>query len=172
MGGIHFRINVAVDSKNIRATIVIDIDKHGPPSQIMRVEAEANVEDCCGERAIAIIAIERRGIVGKIRLENVGAAVVIVVSDSRTHAGLFASILIEGHAGLRGDVDEGSIFLVVIKNAGGAVAGHVDVGPAIVIVVESGNAEAIVAVRFFDAAGLAYVSELSTAEIVIKNIGR
>ena len=85
---------------------------------------------------------------------------------------MLAPVSIEGHARNRSHIDERSIFLVVIKNARRAIAGHIDIGPAIVVVVERRNAETVVPVSFFNPARFAYVRELSAAEIVIENVGR
>ena len=57
------------------------------------------------------------------------------------HASLLASVFVEGGAGEDGYVGEGSVVIVAVENAGGAVAGDVDVGPAVVVEVEGGDAE-------------------------------
>ena len=68
-------------------------------------------------------------------------------------------------------------MVVAVKDGGGGVAGDVDVGPAVLVVVEGGDGEAVVAVGALEAAGFADVFELtgssaSAAEIVIDHVGR
>ena len=60
----------------------------------------------------------------------------------------------------------------MIKNAGSAVAGDVDVGPAVVVEVESGNAEGVVAGGLIDVRFRGDVFEFSVSQIVIKNVFR
>ncbi len=63
-------------------------------------------------------------------------------------------------------------MVVAIEDGGGGVAGDVDIGPAVVVVVERGDGEAVVAVGVLEAAGFADVFELSPAEVVVENVRR
>src|SRR4029077_1365188 len=65
---------------------------------------------------------------------------------------------------------ERAVVIVAIENAGSAVAGDKDVGPAVFVEVERGDAEAVVAVGFVDVSGLGDVLEGAVAAIVIKEI--
>src|SRR5438105_3142395 len=172
MGGIDFRIDVPIHRKDVEAAIVINIHKHRPPSQKAGVEAQACFRDRGGKCSISIVAIKGRGVVREVGFENIRAAVVVVVADGRTHTGLLTAIFIESNAHFGSDVNESSIFQVVIKNAWRTVASDIDIRPAIVIVVQSGDAQAVVRVSFLDSTRLAYVLKLSVSEIVIKNIWR
>src|SRR5260370_32947912 len=58
----------------------------------------------------------------------------------------------------------------MVKNARCAVASHVDVRPAVVVIIERRNAEAIVARRAVDAGRRSYVLEAALAEIAIEDI--
>ena len=116
--------------------------------------------------------IERGCVVRKISFENVRLAIVVIVADSRTHAGLLAAIFVEGNTDFGRHVSKSPIFQIVIQNAGRAVARDIDVRPTVIVVVESGDAQAIMAVRFLNAARFADIFELSSAQIVIENVRR
>src|SRR5260370_24257847 len=58
----------------------------------------------------------------------------------------------------------------MVKNARCAVASHVDVRPAVVVIIERRKAEAIVARRAVDAGRRSYVLEAALAEIAIEDI--
>jgi hypothetical protein len=60
--------------------------------------------------------------------------------------------------------------VVTVKDRWSGVAGDVDIGPAIVVVVERGDRETVVAVGTLEAAGPADIFELSAAQVVIQNI--
>ncbi len=48
-------------------------------------------------------------------------------------------------------------MIVAVEDGGGGVAGDVDIGPAVFVVVKGGDGEAVVAVGVLDAAGFADV---------------
>ncbi len=62
-------------------------------------------------------------------------------------------------------------MVVAIEDGWCGVAGDVDIGPAVVVVVERGDGEAVVTVGVLEAAGFADVFEFAAAEVVIKDIG-
>src|ERR1700739_4547913 len=106
--------------------MVVRIQKHGSPSQVLRVD-----DHPCGERLGAggsggMIAIKGSRIVREVGLGDVQVTVPIVIPDGRTHAGLFPAIFIEGNAGIGGSVREGSVTVVVIENRRRRIAGYVD----------------------------------------------
>src|SRR5690348_12170805 len=105
------------------------------------MQAETGGEGRVGERAVAVVVVEGGGVVGEIGFEDVEIAVAIVVGHGRAHAGLGAPVLVEGGAGHHGHVGKGAIVVVVVENAGRAVASDINVRPAIVVVVQSGDAE-------------------------------
>src|SRR6185437_10984496 len=59
-----------------------------------------------------------------------------------------------------------------VENAGRAVAGHVDIGPAVIVVVQSGNAERVVAGGPVNVRLGADVFESAIAAIMVENIFR
>ncbi len=115
---------------------------------------------------------QRRGVVGEVGLEDVEAAVAVVVGHRRAHSRLRAAVFIERSAGYHGHVGEGSVAVVVVQNARRTVARDEDVGPAVVVVVERGDAERIVAAGLVDVGFRGDIFEGAVAAIVVKNVFR
>ena len=70
-------------------------------------------------------------------------SIAVIIRGSGAHAGLLASVLIEGDAGVCANVDKGTIMVVAIKDGGSGIAGDINIGPAIFIEVESRDRKAI-----------------------------
>src|SRR5690348_7283534 len=157
MSGVHLGINMAIHGKNVRTSVVIEVNEHRSPSKVASVQAKSGVEDGGGKCAVSAVVIERRCVVGEIRFEDIRAAVAVIVVDGGAHACLLAPILVKCSAAFGGDVGKGAVFLIVVKNARRAVTCNVDIGPTIVVVIERRNAETVVAISFIDATGLADV---------------
>src|SRR5205807_480188 len=87
------------------------------------------------------ILIQRRSVLGEMGFEDIQAAVCIEVADSNTHAGLLAAIVVYGQASLQPLFGERAVAPVVEQQAGGGVAGHVDLLPAIAIQVARNGAQ-------------------------------
>ena len=169
---VHFGINVAVDKQQIGPAIVVKIQKHRAPAEILGVQTEAGGESHIVKVAIAIVAIERGSVVGEIGFENIELAVAVEIGDGRAHAGLLRAIFVEGRAGNDGDIGKRAIVIVVIENAGSAVAGDVDIRPAVIIEVESGDAESVVSGGLVDVRLGGDVFKFAVASIVVQNIFR
>src|SRR5216683_2966269 len=172
MLAIHFRVDVAVGEEQIGPAVVVEIEKRDAPAEVLRVEPESRGKGFVVEGAVAIVAVERGGIVGEIGFEQIEFAVAVVVGNGRAHAGLLAPVVVESGAGDDGNVGERAVVIVVVKNAGGAVAGDINVRPAVVVVIKSGNAEGVMPVGLIDAGFGSDIFENAVAKIVIKNIFR
>src|SRR5581483_7081354 len=96
--------------------------------------------------------IESGSVVGEVGLEDIEVAIPVIVRDGRAHAGLLAPILIESDAGIFSSVGEGAVVVVVVEDGRGGVAGHVDVGPAVLVGVDGRYGEAVMAVGLGEAA--------------------
>src|SRR5437016_2000929 len=136
------------------------------------MQAEAGGEGGVGEGAIAVVVVERGSVVGEICLEDVEPAIAVVVGNRGAHAGLGAAVFVERSSGNNGNVGKGAVAIVAVQNAGSAVAGDVEIGPAVVVVIERGDAEGVVAGCVFDAAFLADVFKFSAAQVVIQDVAR
>src|SRR5882672_4533437 len=67
----HFRVHVPVHQQQIRPSIVVHVHKHRSPAEIFRVQPQPRRKRHIVKSSVAIVSIERRGIVRKIRFENV-----------------------------------------------------------------------------------------------------
>src|SRR5882724_1595696 len=99
-------------------------------------------------------------------------SVTVVVADRRTHACLFAAVLVKGRTGRDRYIGESPVMVVTIENARGAVAGDENVGPAIFVEVECRDAEAVVTVGAVDMRLHRNIFKCSVTAIVIENIFR
>src|SRR5205085_8414806 len=142
------------------------------PAQILGVQSKASRKGLVVKCAVAIVVQEGGSVVGKIRFEDIESAVAVIIADRRAHARLLAPIVVERRAGNDGNIGESSVLIVVIQNAGGAVACDKNVGLAVVVVIERGNAEAVMAVGLIDFGFLRHVLERAVADVVIKNVFR
>jgi len=82
MLAVDFGVDVAVDEEEIGPAVVVEVEEHRAPAEIFGVEAEASGISNIVKSAVAIVAIESRGVVGEIGFENVEVAVAVVVGDS------------------------------------------------------------------------------------------
>ena len=170
-GGVDFGVDVAVDDQEVGPAVVVDVGEHGSPAEGVGVDAETGGEGGVGEGAVGIVAVEGCGVVGEVGLEEVDAAVSVVVGGGGAHAGLLAAVFVEGDSGFGSDVGEGAVFVVAIEDGGGGVAGDVKIWPSVVVVVEGGDGEAVVGGGFFEAALCADVFEFASAEVVEELVG-
>src|SRR5437773_1100245 len=82
-----------------------------------------------------------RSCVGKIGAKNVEFGVTVEIRDGAAHAGLGAAIFVEGCAGDNGDIGKCAVMIIVVQDAWSAIASYVNIRPAVVVVVEGGNAQ-------------------------------
>ena len=169
---VDFRVNVPIYENQVRPAIVIEIEKHGSPTQILRVQAQASRRCGIGEGAVAVVAIQGGSVVRKICLKDVEVAVAVVIGDSRSHAGLFAAIVIESCSCCHRNVSKCPVMIVAIKNAWRAVAGDEYVGPAILVEIERGDTERVMTVGTVDVGFGGDVFEGALALVVIQDIFR
>ena len=80
---VDFGIDVAVNQQKIGPAVIVEVEEHRAPSQILRVQAESGGEGDVVECAVAVVAIEGGGVVGEIGFEDVELAVAIEVGDGR-----------------------------------------------------------------------------------------
>ena len=145
-------IHVSVDHHNVFAPVVIGVEKLNAPAQILGVRSQSGFVHPVGERAVAIVVIKIGHVVAEICLGDIDKSVFVIVGSGHAHAGLLLPGIAQGHAGSDSDLLEGAIFPVVIKQAGPGVAGHVQIGIAIVVEIGSQHGEPVATRRLADAA--------------------
>src|SRR5689334_2118703 len=161
---------MSIHQEQVRPAVVIEIKKHCTPPEILRVGAETGGKSHVRKRAVSVVVVESGGVVGKVRFENVRTSIAIVVGNGGAHARLFAPVLIEGNSAEDGCIGKSAVTVIVVKNAGSAVAGDIDIRPAVVVVVQSRDAETIVARRMGKPGALGCIREPSTALIVVEHV--
>src|ERR1043166_4399996 len=103
-----------------------------------------------------------------MRLEDVEAAVRIVIADAETHAGLFLTVLTDRYAGLEALFRKCAVVIVAKEQTGGCVAGNVDVGPAVGIEIDSDGGERMSGLDGRDTGTLADIGERSVAIVAVQ----
>ncbi len=169
---VHFGINVAIDEQQIGPAVVVHIDERHAPAEILRVQSESGGKGLVVKCAVAIVPVERGSIVGKIGFEKIQPAVAVIVADRGAHSGLLAPVIIKRGARNNGDVGERAVVVVVVEDAGSAVARDVYVRPAVVVIVECGNTEGVMPVGLIDVRFRRNVFKHAVAKIVIEDIFR
>src|ERR1700761_386105 len=159
-----------VDQQQIRPAIIVDIHKHASPAEVLGVDSQSGIKRHVGEGVVSVMVVKRGSVVRKVGFDYVQVAVSVVVSDGRSHARLFASIIVEGHAAIGRGIGECAIVIVAIEDGGGGIAGNENVGPSILVVVDGSHAEAIVTHGLFKAAHLAHIGKFSVTQIVIEQV--
>ncbi len=91
-----------------------------------------------------VVVVEVLGVVGKVALHQVSPAVVVVVGEVRAHARLLLALAAVGNSRLHADVGEGAVAVVVVKRAGRGIVGHVDVGPAVAVIIAPHHAQTVI----------------------------
>src|ERR1700678_4105561 len=123
---VHLRIDMSIGEDEIGPAIIVKVKKHGAPPQILCVQAKSCGKGNIRKDSATVIAVQGRGVVGKIGFENIQPSVAVVIRDGSTHTRLLAPLVVERYASHHRNIGEGSIVIVVIKNAWGAVASYVD----------------------------------------------
>ena len=99
-----------------------------------------------------------------------GDAGVVEIGDVDSHAGARFAFAAEGDSGLDGGIFEGAVALVAVKLVGLSVVGDEQIGPAVAVLVEQGDAERFrTAVE--DSAGGGDIFERAVAAIVKQPAG-
>ena len=142
---LDFGIDVAGHVHEIGAAVVVEIGHAGGPLDMTIQHAEAGGGCDILEDALPHVAIERRDVVGEMRLEDVEPPIGVEVADRHTHAGLLGAVLAVGDAALDGRIGEGAIMIVVVQDRCRRITRHVDIDPAVAIEVRRGGGHRITA---------------------------
>ena len=169
-GFVDLGVDMAVGHKDVEPAVVVHVEEADAPAEEAGVDAEAAGIGAVFEDGVAEIGVEGIGVAGEIRFYDIEIAVAVVIADGNTHACLRFGFGGERGAVLDGDVLEGAVMLVEIKRGGGGIVGHIDVGPAVVIEIGGGDAEAVGANGVPHACFLADVGEGAIAVVVIEEI--
>src|SRR5437879_2343171 len=87
------------------------------PPHVSRLHAQPARHGCIVEITLAVVAVQDAGVVREVRLEQVEAAVEIVVADPHTHARLHIAILVQRDPAAHADLAERPVVIVAKQKA-------------------------------------------------------
>src|ERR1700730_14915135 len=138
VGG-EFTLNLGIDAtgrnKRVGKTIVVQVDHSRAPAHISGFNSQTRADGDIVEVSFSIVAVKDIGIVGEVALEHVQVSVEIVVANSNPHAGLLQAVFAQSNATLQALFAKCTIMLIAKEPTGRGIAGYINVGPTIVIVV-------------------------------------
>src|SRR5664279_104064 len=115
---VYLRINMSIGENEVGPTVIVEIKKHGAPTQILRVLVKTGSEGDVRKNSVSVVTVQGGRVVGEVSFEKIQPAVTVVIGDGGSHAGLFATLFVEGDSGHNRYVGESSIVIVVVKGAG------------------------------------------------------
>ena len=135
--------HVALGNEQIFQAVVVVVHELDAPAGVRtRDHAQSGTARFVGEGAASGVAIEGIFLLGEVRNNKVGIAVVIVVCEIYAHAGIGSAIFIHSGSGGDGYFFKAAIVLVVEKKFGNRIIGDCDVGVAVVVEIGDGDAQA------------------------------
>ena len=142
---VHLRIDVSVDNEQIEPAVVVHVEERCSPADQRQARlAKPRRHRHIFESSRSLIAIQSVGLVGKFRDEHGETPAVIVVAPGHAHRTERLAFAVHGNAADHRVVGERAVVIVVIEMIGRRVVGDEQIGPAVVVVVTPGRAEAIV----------------------------
>src|SRR5580693_4741639 len=103
-----------LDDEQVLPAVVVIVDKAHAPAG-MQERNRAQTRDCSGivKGSILEIRIKCVSLMGEIRDDDIGPAVVVVVFEINTHAGEGVAVAVESGCRNQADFFEGSVAAVV-----------------------------------------------------------
>ena len=133
---------MAVGDENVGPAVEIIVKKEAAEAQSeQRGAADFRARRFINEEPFSFIVIERNHLVREIGDEHAGVAGMIVVGGVHAHARAGHAVFAEGHTCDHGFFAERAVAIVAIELVGLRVVGEKKVRPAVVVVVEHGDAE-------------------------------
>src|SRR6201987_1819328 len=151
---------------------VVEVEELNAPTQQPCDFGEAGDLRHVIEKIITTVQIEGGGIVAEICFDDVLKARMGKVVRRYSHAALQSAVFVVGYPRGLGHLRESSVMIVVVEKAGGRIAGHVDVRPAIVVKICRHRCESVTTGRFCDSGFLRDVGERPVAVVVVERVYR
>ncbi len=135
-------VDVAVGDEDVRPAVEIVVEEKTAEAEREQGSAtDIGARGFVDEEAFAFVVIERNHLIGKIGDEDAGGAGMIVIGGVNAHAGAGYAVFAEGDSGDDGFFGEGAVAVVAIELVGLGVVGEEEIGPAVVVVINDGDAE-------------------------------
>src|SRR5208337_1424119 len=157
-----------VGHEEVLPAVVVEVEEPDAVAHNLGMAAQTGGKSHVAESAVTIVVIQVRRVVGKIGFGEVQEAVAVVVCSGNGHPALGFPFAAEGDAGQLRKVGKSPVVVVVVKNAGGGIGSHIQVGPAVVIVVEGDYAQRVDGALQQNSAGATHVGERPVAVVVIE----
>src|SRR6266446_5385747 len=168
---VDLRVDVAVGDEKIEPGVIVHIKEPSTPANVRIAGlADAGSPAHVVESLLAHIAIERVGLLLKMGNEEAQAAAVVIIAPVPSHVAELHPFAAKSHAGKHAHVRESAIVIVVVEVVGNGIVGDQEVRPAIVVVIDPHDAEAVVADLIMDAGFDGNFLKGAVATIVIQKI--
>src|SRR5258706_4810671 len=143
---VNLRINVAVGYENVQPGVIIHVKESRAPSNVRIAGlAYAGSPTHVVESLRAHVAIQRIGLLLKVRDEEAKTAAMVVIAPIDSHIPELHAFAAKGHATEHANVGECPIMVVVVEIVGDGIVGDEEIGPAIVVVIHPHDSKAVVA---------------------------
>src|SRR5438552_15046005 len=166
--GIDLRIHMTVGDDQVFPSVVVDIQKCGAPSKILGVHRQSGRNGGVVEVISTQISVQSVRVVCKVSLENIQKAVAIEVACRHTHSCLLAAVFVVRYASLPGDLLNALACQVVVVQVWRGIAGHVDIGPPVIVKIRDQCGETVAALRPGNMHLVGDVGEISVAVVLIQ----
>src|SRR5260370_23927569 len=132
---LHLGVGATGRDEQVGKTIVVQVDYSRAPAHISGFNSQTRADGDIVEVSFSIVAVKDIGVIGEVGLEHVQVPVEIVVANSNPHAGLLQTVFAQSNATLQALFAKRTIMLIAKEPTGRGIAGYINVGPTIVIVV-------------------------------------
>src|SRR5437879_5181891 len=105
---------MAVSHEKVEPPVVVHVEETDTPAEKPSIDAQAGKVGVVIEVAVAEVEVDRIGVTGEIRFDDVQQAIAVVVADGDAHACLRLSFGRVSDACLGGYILEGTVRLILI----------------------------------------------------------
>ena len=135
-------LDVAVGREDVEVAVEVVVEEEDAERQRQQARAaDGGRRRLVDEQLRALVVVEREHLVREVADEQVRAAGAVVVAGVDAHRAARDAVLAVGHAGRDPLLGERAVPVVAIELVRLRVVGDEDVGPAVAVVIEDGDAE-------------------------------
>ena len=168
---VHLRIDVTGNRDQIKPAVVVEIDESISPLQpVQRRQRDAGLVRHIVEVPIAIVAVKRVVLVGKIRDVQRRPAGVHVIAHSNAHASLLRSILAHRGPRLQANLLEFSVTCILVEIVGGGIVGDENIRTPGVIEIRPHHTEPVETVGVIHACRLGNIRKRAVAVVMKQRV--
>src|SRR5579862_2085805 len=154
--------------EDVLESVIIRVKETTPPTHIVGLPTQPCRSRDVAEYGIPVVMEEVDTLVREVGFEQVKPAIVVIVCGRDAHTGLPHDVLTETHAAQQAFFAKRAIAIVHEQQSRRRIAGHIDVGPAVIIEISSENTQAIKAFLLEDSRCGRDIAEGAIAIVVIE----